>query len=573
MTTADDPFVRRALYGLLNVSLAKQKSLLDASLVSASMLTTGLHTKQVGSAFDFARTVSILSKELPEVWTLHYAGSGKKSAHNRLIHFLKRGSQGGPPEVWSYVSSLLSSLPSSILIDASEDGPAGKADDEAPRHLSLLTALRDGINSKAEARGNHGRAWNTYLDAFELTWKALPEPVNRQEISKEALLPILVQYIRPSPELSSWTVSGVQQKSICLRVCNLAIVNSPDLFREELHAVSGKIVEDLKTSLPEQSKEYSKSQESITNLADRWYQLQGSLHREKTDNGIRSILEQSVPIEIASALAVIESRNGKPYGAAAAVEKAIYYIPDIVLGNATTRKALLEFANNVVPGLIMSPSARNLIQILDQLEEKEGFSQAYQKSIQRLTEAPESEAKSRALQAVISSPRLAQNEFLSKVVVGSLQCALKNDDDSNWKIVMAAITNPEAPESLTDDILVQLFDSLSVDVDRPAGLHGLETAAKQREGIVKDFALSAKGSGMLPTVFSLSESSDDSVARRAKGLSNLLEHAMASNGESGQATKPMLEMINKGIGASGPNSLQYVISFTYLTRPPNNSTG
>ena len=488
------------------------------------------------------------------------------------MHFLRKGSRGGPPEFWSSISSLLSSLPPLILVGETDNDVADNADNETLSYVSVLMSLREGINSKDEPRVNQTGAWNCYLDTFELMQVSLPDFVDRPQFFKNHLYPLLQQYIRPSAEKSNWTVSSLQKKSIYVRVCKLGLLENVQSFEEEWRALSAKIIEDLKTSLPEQSREYAKSQDSILLEIGRWYELQASI-LEIPGTPLRPILEQSVPAEVASALEVIQNRNGKPYGAAAAVEKAIQSISSIVLGNSRTRETLIGFANNAIPNLIPSPSSKYLIRLLSLLEDHGNVSQAYENCMQKLAEMPVSEARSDALQTFISSPRLAHNGLLFTLVLSNLDHALKEDDEPSWKFVMAAFTNPAAPQPLAENIMVHMIEGLSIDAIKPAGLHGLEMAVKQRESTVKDFVLSKNGSSLLAALLSLSESDDEAISRRAKGLSSLVQRLIEGDGSSGQATESMLEIITGGIDASGVGSLPCVTSSTKFPHPTNQNTG
>lgn len=573
LATHEDSFVRRALYRLLDVALAKRKHSLNPATISASVVTSGLHANQAGSALDFVKVLSTLTIEFPDVWTLHYTGSRKKSSQNRLCHFLKRGSRGGPPEFWAYISTLLSNLPRSVIMSASAVEASTIADDEDQPFLLVLKALHEGLNSKDEGRLTQGAAWNTYLNAFELVRSYLPEPADQQHLHKDMLFPILRQYISPLPEQSRWTVSGPQQSNICLRACNLALLEIPKAFSEEWQLLSAKLIEDLKTSLPEQSKEFAKSQDSISAETCRWYKLQASLLGSKSGHSLRSLMTQSIPFEIRSAVAVITARNGKPYGAAAALTNAIHLIPESILGNVTAKEILLDFVNNIIPQLILSPSAKYFIQLLDSLKQEDNVSKAYEKCTRTLTNAPESAAKSSALQAFISSARLASNEPLFEGIKRSLQHALKDDDEPSWRLVMAAVGNPAAPKKLTDDIIATIIDGLPINSESHAGLHGLEMATKQNEGIVRGFALSTRGSTLLSALVLLTHSRDDIISQRARNLSSLVEQTLAIDGNSGQATNSIIEIINSGLSAAGAESLSYVSPRTNSPRCANRKTG
>ena len=175
LASHEDPYVRRSIYRLLVVALAKEKEALSSSLLSVNMLTSSLHISQAGSAFDYARAVAALSTEIPEVWTVHYIGSGKKSPQNRMCHFLKRGSQGGPAEFWAQVSRIITVLPPGIIINAADKSAETENEDE-DRFSPVLSAIHEGLNSRGEARANQGAAWSTYVDVFELMLSYFPAP-------------------------------------------------------------------------------------------------------------------------------------------------------------------------------------------------------------------------------------------------------------------------------------------------------------------------------------------------------------------------------------------------------------
>ena len=555
--TDSDPFVRRALYRLLVTVLARYKDTLNPSTISASVLMSGLNATQSGSAFDFAKVLVLLSVKIPDVWTTFYPGSGKKSAANRLCHFLKKGSQGGPPEFWSQISELLLKLPSSLLVKSgyfeSDKEPDGE-DSLTP----VLSALHEGLNNKDESRANRFAAWNAYLTASDLALSSFPDADTRRRILTSSVLPILTQYIRPSSENSRWAATGAQGQSVCIRACNQAILRDMGSFGEEWNALSNTILEDLKTSLPEQAKDYVKSQDSLSAEADRWYSLQNALLRGHGQDIRGTIFNNTLPSEISSAVSVLEARIGKPYGVAAALEASILKLPKIVLSNEGCKTELVRFVNEVLPNLLLSPSAKYLIKILNHLDDSFDISRSYDKCMQMLAEAPESASKSNALQSFISSPRLATSNSLSAMVVASSCQAMKDDNSSSWNLVMAAISNPLAPESLTDDILAEMTEGLRINSKSVTGLHGLEMTIKQSSGKVVDFARSSKGSNLLSKLLLLAESREDEIAQRARYLSATIEQALEAQGGGGQTTNSLIEIIKSGLDTPEAVSLSYV---------------
>ena len=553
-----DASVRRALYRLLDTVLARYKSTLNPSTISASVLMPGLNAIQSGSAFDFAKVLVLLSVEIPEVWTTFYPGSGKKSAAKRLRHFLKKGSQGGPPNFWSQIAELLQSLPQSILLNSTDDEFAKKADGEKDSITPVLSALHEGLNCKDEPRENRFAAWSAYLTASDLTLSSFPDAATRRRILTSSVFPILVQYIKPSPENLQWAVTGAQGEILCVRACQQAIIQDTGSFGEEWNALSNTIIEGLKTSLPEQAKDYSRSQDSLSAEANRWYCLQAALLKGNVQEITAPIFQHTVPSEINSMLSILKARIGKPYGVAAALETSIQNLPAIVLSDKGCKAELLEFANETVPNLLLSPSAKYLVRVLNYLDGSYDVGRSYDRCMQVLAEAPESALKSTALQSFISSPRLAITGSLFPIVVASSNRAMKNDDPMSWDLVMAAISNPVAPKSLTDEVLANMTEGLSIDSKQSTGLHGLEMAIKHNSGSITEFARSPKGSSLISKLLLLAEAPDDSIAQRAKYTSMTIERALEAQGDVGQTTKSLIEIIKSGLGAADATSLSYV---------------
>ena len=553
-----DGYVRRSLYRLLGTILANYKNILNPSTISASVLVSGLHTAQSGSAFDYAKILALLSLELPDVWTTYYPGSGKKSAENRLCHFLKKGSQGGPPDFWSQIAVLLSNLPPSILVRPAGTESSNNVDGGNHSPTPVLNALHDGLNSKDEPRANMVAAWNAYLTASDVVISSVSDAATRRRILSRSVLPILAQYIRPSSDNSRWAIAGAQGQEVAIRACSQAILRDAGSFEAEWNALSTMIIEDLKTSLPEQAKDYIKSQYAISAEAERWYSLQSALLKSSPQDAMSAIFQITMSSELSSAVSVLKVRNGKPYGAAAALNMLIKNLPEVVLGDEGSKAEILQFVNEDVPSLLFSPSARYLIRIMDLLDGPCDISRSYEKSMRNLAEAPESASKSIALQSFISSPRLATTESLSAMVVAILSQAMKEEDSAKWNLVMAAISNPVAPRSLTDEVLANMTEGLSINSDRAAGLYGLEMTMKESPSKVTEFARSSQGSGLLSKLLLMADSYDDELAQRAKNASTMIEKAFSAQGNTGLAANSLIETITRGLDTAEAVSLSCV---------------
>ena len=573
LASHDDPYVRRAIYRLLVVALAKEKEALDPSLLSVNMLISGLHISQAGSAFDYARAVAALSTEIPEVWTVHYIGSGKKSPQSRMCYFLKRGSQGGPAEFWAQVSRIITVLPPAIIVNAA--GKSAETEDEDEDKFSpVLSAVHEGLNSRGEARTNHGAAWSTYLDVFELVLSSFPAPPEKQRLYQTTIFPLVTQYIRKSPNQLRWVMPGPQQGALCKRACTIAILSGPEEFLDGWKTLSSKVIEDLKTSLPEQSKEFAISQDAVSSEMVRWYQLQASLLESKAASSVGTIIGSTLPFEVRSIISLIKARNGKPYGAASALESLIQLMPASLLHDSLVQEELVAFAN-VMPDFVVSPSAQYLIRVLSLLQEYKLLDEysdvghIYERCMRTLIDAPDSSIKAAALQSFISSPLLGDTQSLSTMVLNDLSQAMKNDTGALWEPVMAAMANPLAPKQLTDDILANMTAGLSLSPDTTATINGLEKIVRQNNSLLKDFILSSTGSTLRSKLLLLGDSADESVSLRATKLNSALERILSVEGGGNQATKSMIAIVNEGLEKAQADSLSYVTMIHKATAGTN----
>ena len=573
LASHEDPYVRRAVYRLLVVALAKEKEALDPSMLSVNMLTLGLHISQAGSAFDYARAVAALSAEIPDVWTVHYIGSGKKSARNRLCYFLKRGSQGGPAEFWPQISRIITILPTGIIVNVANESEETENEDEHT-FSPVLSAIHEGLNSRGEARANQGAAWNTYLDVFELVLSTLPIPPEKQRLYQATIFPLVTQYIRKLPDQSRWVIPGPQQGALCTRACTTAILRGSEEFMGGWMTLSSKVIEDLKTSLPEQSKEFAISQDAVSSEMVRWYRLQASLLESEAASSICTIIGSTLPFEVRSMISLIKARNGKPYGAASGLESLIQVMPASPLHDSSIQEELVAFAD-LIPNFIVSPSAQYLIRVLSLLQEHnllEGYSEIghiYERCMRTLIDAPDSSAKAAALQSFISSPRLGDTLSLSTVVLNNLSQAMKDDTGMLWEPVMAAMANPLAPKRLTDDILANMTAGLSLSPDTTAAINGLEKIVRQNSSLLRDFIISPTGSTLRSKLLLLADSGDEAVSLRARKLNGALERMLSVEGGANQAINSMIAIVNEGLGKAEADSLSYVTLVHKVTAGTN----
>ncbi|KAI4200351.1 MAG: hypothetical protein LQ350_003999 [Teloschistes chrysophthalmus] len=544
--TRSDASVRRAIYRLLDTMTVKDLEKQDMEIISSCIITSSLSIDQTASALDYVRALVRLTQDFPSVWTDHYKGTGKKAATKRLCQFLSKGSQGSASQYWDEVKKLLLSVPTSVLL------PPHDASDHK---YAIIEALREGISNREEPRSSQHAAWKAYL---EFVQRSLLEPqVDRDELARDMVLPIVTQYITPSRETQAWTVSYSQQ-SIVEDAAIIALI-SPQIFIDRWRTLSNAIVQDLQTSLPEQSKDHAKSQDSILAKASRWYDLQARLNRREIVDEVRLVMKETSIMEVQSAIALLKTRNGKPYGAARMMEIAIRLRPDLISAEQQMRDGLRRFMADDLPDLLLSPAGPYLIDLLPQLKGILDENAVYRRSLNATLQAPDSSARPNTLRKLIASPCLASLENDTELLAGVATTLkqLLNKGPPDMDIFQEAIANPHAPSRLIQELLAQLFDDLSLNEQQSTSLKGLEAVIKHNHKAVKAYDAASNGSALLAKLIALGDSGDEVVSQRAKTISDLLQrHSSADHAQDDQR---ILEILRHGLDTMDPNALSVTL--------------
>lgn len=557
-----DPYLRLAVYRLATTTFTKSTDSVDLRIISDNMLTSSLNISQAGSAIRYVTTLALLTSKSPAIWTQYYSGSGKKSAVRKLCQFLRRGSQGGPPEYWGQVTTIIQHLPTSVILTELEvDSEIVKAQKlGTPVELPLLEALRGGITSKEEPKDHHSAAWNTYLDVCSYLLKQSASQNYRDHLAKSSIAPLVSAFVIGNPVDLEWTILGSNQLSISVRAFCQVLHVSLEIFQEEWRRLSSLVIENFQTSLPEQSKDYKASQDLISGRIGRWYKLQSTILKEQDSEVVRSLISTTLRSEIKASTSTLRDRNGKPYSAAAILVNATELLPELLRNCSQTTELVVDFSHEDVPKLLLSSSAALLITALGRLEDITNVCSIYEAAIRDLRDAPESTAKLSALTGLVSSPFLAKStksDALTILVKESLEMA-KHGDESRWNLVMAALGNPDAPRDLTDVLLADMTNSLSTEEDITACLEGLQLTIERNAWVMKDFAQSKHGPNILSKLLFLAESPDITIREKAHTLITALETILSSDEGCNSAIDSVLEIISQGIETAGQDSLSYV---------------
>ncbi|KAI9674183.1 MAG: hypothetical protein M1817_002001 [Caeruleum heppii] len=504
-----------------------------------------LNVDQTGSAWDFSEAIIAITSGFPNIWTDAYAG--KKPVALRLRQYLRRGSQGGPAEVWQNFRVVLKQVPPVVL--PSDLGEA----------VPFLEDMHHGLAGRDEPKINQHSAWISYVET--VVQMCAPLTVSQQiELLRQRLLPIFEQYVRPTLQSAEWS-AGSRSLDICTFAATSLISLSDGevskVFEEDWRRIGTMLVEDIETSLPEQSKDYEKSQAAIAEEGERFAALSELLLADS--NGTYA---ETLAAVFHSTVDVLRSRRGKPYGAAAII-RSFLQRPQLLRLLEAEKQRFLSFFTDDAPHLWQSPSFPILVSILAALSEAPGQAssvvQPYDALLQSILAQTDSPEKMEAIRVLLSSltadlqTMVTPNPELDLFIVKMFEQSMQRTA-SAWGLVVEAIGHGDkvVSDSTVQRVLSKITTGLTISEQAAGALDGVDSILATHGALIRE-RVSSK-SDLLVNLLSLTESANEDLAVHAERTNALVE-ATLSKGKDGLLHQSLLEVIVAELITVSANSL------------------
>ncbi|KAL4914937.1 hypothetical protein BDW62DRAFT_189604 [Aspergillus aurantiobrunneus] len=545
----DDPFVRRSVYILIRTVVSGEPEELDWRLASTALIGKSLSITQLGSASDLSETLLHVTSAHPQAWTDDY--SGKTSSSKRLLQYIRKGSQGSPGLFWSNIYQLLQLVPIQTLAkldpDSTGDDTIGLSSATA-----LMEAIHEGLGSREEPQQNRTLGWKIYVETAMWLAQGLSDQDTVKLLQAE-LSPLIMQYVRPEQEASRWSLPKQSSEVICTEYLTaLFSFGYETAFNGLWTKLSDDLLEAVRLSSPEQSKDFKSSQDAVCAQAGRLFSLEASLLSRLADQELEpKALETLSRLNLGllnNCLEVLQSRNGKPYGATAVVEEVVRRVPQI----AQHSQELLAFIQKDAPELLFSPSGDQLISIILLCRFWPGFGSSFEKLIKRVAQLENVMTNASAVQKLLSSLDLNEvdNEILGPLIIRALELACKGSQ-LHWSVVISALQNPTSQGELEDSIFLSLLENLSVDEEIPDTLNGLTQIVSSVPNAAKRFQTGSQGSKLTGKLLFLTESPSEETAILAHSLISQMKRSAV--GET--STKANLVILQENLGRANEESL------------------
>lgn len=545
--TFKDAAVRKIVCQLLFATLDRKLSYAESTKVKQAMVIGGLKTNQLGSALEYVRALTKLTQSYPDIWSSSKSATDPKSPVSRLQAFIAKGSQGSPSKFWEYLDQLLSVLPSEVV---------------APEVASrLLTSVKTGITHRDEPRTNTSLAWKCYIDTAKRLLKGLPAE-DQLPFVQEHFFPLIEQFLFSVSEKSSAIPLGPNAISIFVEAYITTVQSAPPVLSasaEEWDRLASVFCAKISGSLPEVSREYQQSQEKIGEEGRRWFSLVGQIEDKLAGLGKDLPNQTIIPSNkiISQSIALLESRNLKPFGAARILEYALSTAQRLFVDETAKKVSdfLTALAEDGAAKTVESPSSRYLLSCMHLLGAIPGneanYAIIWQSWTNEVLGLPAGAVRDSALTSLISrdsaAPLTRANQKVQDSIVAQT-LSLARGESGSWELLDAAITYRSLTEENHRSLVRQLVDGLGKGSQTDgADLRALEVAVKGNPELVSQD--DDVHTTLIAHLLSLSEINNPAISSKAAAIRTLLD-----SHTDGQL--PVVSIIQSNLERAGPQSLE-----------------
>ncbi|RAL66650.1 hypothetical protein DID88_006336 [Monilinia fructigena] len=546
LSSCEDASARKSTDRLLVLCLEKQTQLVENNLetISRAFISKALRSSQSTSALQLLQTLQELTTKFPEVWTSAY--KSKHSATDDLKSFIRKGSQGSSPAYWQTLRALVAILPISVLPQ------------EPDSILEFLEVFRKSINQREENKANASEAWLAYEETSKICIGYLSSS-QQTEVVQKSIYPVFEHYLHPSSNTSEWLIRSNTPSSTLSSFISTLGKNAN--FRQSLDGEWQRLAQEfitrIQTSMPEQSKDYSSSQDAVIAEGHRWFSLLSAIFKLKDLTVDQNPLLQPSSNIIDTSLQVIVNRNGKPYSAAALLEAALRYSPQLLETSLSTLEAIKSFMETHLPKLVLSPSSSYLVSALDQFRSVPGQQSSYkstwQEAIDGLLSAPKGSQQQKAITALISTEDVADlvrdDQALQDYILETSSKVIKGNNEG-WPLFEAAVGFNGFSKSTERLLLQNLISALSV--SNPSinlVFQALELLSKARPEVIREGDAHVN---LITKLLALTELSDPELDKRATSLRSLVD---STDNQNGVTTSSVVHILKENLENAGPQSL------------------
>ncbi|KAB8345877.1 hypothetical protein FH972_022932 [Carpinus fangiana] len=539
--SSKDVQLRRSIMRLFRTCIEKHQHFVTpyVTLLKEAFLSKATLRHQTGSSVEFTETLVVLARSIPSFWEDY----GKTSVFDRVESYLKQGSQSGPAHFWDRIAILFSTMPTQGL------------DLDADRAQKILESLQTGIIRKDELRSSLESAWSCYFTIADQLVQRI-DPDGRLVVLQNMVLPIVRQAVRPNQEDAAWFISG--PKAIAIAAKALSITDFEQVASESWVNMAIDIVERVQTSLPEQSKDYITSQDAVRTEVEKWFALQ---KHALSITAFEPLVDSTTYLILNKACEQVKTRNGKPYGAAAAINAALVNIGSFINAKERLRDLIASFVASHIHDEISTPSGPFLISILYYCQDFAEFENAWSQTLKVILHATDEQWRDQTLRRFLDPKQLpsgfklaVQSEDLQHFVLEQVHRSV-NGVESYPLFVANSSSSSFLSDTTRDQALADLTANLHIEGHSTSALAGLDAIVKGNKQLLKPYLTSPDGAQLIQNLLRSMDSKDVHEAEVAATINTSIQAILSTTSGPTNSIESMLAVIEQGLYDAGSNSV------------------
>ncbi|KAL9088242.1 MAG: hypothetical protein Q9159_003226 [Coniocarpon cinnabarinum] len=484
-----DSSARRAIFGFIKVCFIQLRAGIMQHITQIARHLTSKRTirNQTGTSHLFVESLTLVINNESSIMAL------EKSAET-LQSICKHGSQIGSSQFWANLSQLFDALP----------------DDALPRQSveaeGIVEAIKSGIKRKDEPRANHTSAWRCYFKALNRLCENIA-PLERDLLIKSNGFALVREYVR----LGSDSMLDGLSRDEALQILTEALKSEPmqNVAGEEWHNMTQLLLQDLQTSLPAQSKDFEKSQREVQNQGTRLFGLQGRVSDVHISTQLCETFTSSTVIILKEGVDVLESREGKPFGAVGCILAALDNGNMTGMSSETAVSEIIDARlMKIIPQFLFAPAGPQLIDVLFLCSSRQTFQAVWYSALEVALGRPDSLEKRDIILRLLTNSKAPSEQgnvshntdlqhYLTQVVLSALESGTDN------RVLDQAIS-PHNQHGLSNGALFEVADhfakKLSLDETPTPSLEALRRLTRRNPHCVREFLKSEEGTSLMQTL-------------------------------------------------------------------------
>jgi hypothetical protein len=529
----EDTQVRRTACQLMVICLDKRKSTLEGQLsrLKKEFVVRGLKSSQMGSASEFAKSLTAFTNAFPQSWAdkkkerperpEKESDRSEKSPFFYLFTFLAAGSHGSAPQYWEAIEQLVKTIP-------------------IPRSFVFDTVQNFRSGVEKETRFHSNAAWISYLHVCRQFLGSVINEAKGQYGNK---------FLRPI--LTGSTDTRVDKEDAPRKpVLDLAVIQECYSICESDPTVASAAAEwisDMEASLSKRLA--SPNDEAIARDGGRWFDVVGRVQRSKKEasQAVETLFDNPSAKLVKACVNVLS--NSPQSAAAVGIIRRVVDSTSYIRFNRGIATEISSVLGDVgkfkLESVLSSPSRTDFLACLQAFDNAPEPTETYARlwkiwtsSILQLPATPEAWSTMAALLSTESGAALAKADDDVKAYIFE-QCRrcikMQTEDWSGFEFLIKRGFH-------SNDLLRLCLGLLKDNTSR--ALHGLVIVSRHASSLSDDEAVHETHKVMLL----LAESEDDNISSKAREVLLLLGRV--------EGKKPAAAILKENLEQVGPNSLR-----------------